>query len=120
MRTWVKSSTVCTMSGMPPHAYAALIFASASPFLPSADRGTWTQVSRGIEISCAPDRSAGRCATMIVSLREPVVFSGSRESLPRSSRFSALAAAASFSGRDSSGTSVNASTLSMLFSTERT
>jgi hypothetical protein len=80
-RTPVKPSTACTISGTPPHANAALIFASVAARRPSCDAGTRTRVSRGIETICAPDRSAVRCSRMIVSLREPDASAGSRESL---------------------------------------
>ncbi len=116
MRTPVNFSTVWTISGAPPHAYAALIFASRPP-RPSGDLGTGTQVSRGIEISWALDRSFGRWARMMVSVREPESLSGSRVSLPRIMMF--MAPVATACGRDSSGTPSKASTRSMLDSTER-
>ena len=118
MRTPVKRSTVRTISGMPPQAYAALIFASRPP-RPSLVCGTYTQVSRGIDTSCALDRPSARWARMIVSLREPEAFSGSRVSLPRIRKF--FAPWVTFTGRSASGTNSwsNASTRSIFDSTER-
>jgi hypothetical protein len=117
MRTLVSASTVCTVNGMPPQANAALIFASVLPLRPSCDFGTCAQVSRGIDTSCALDRSWVRCARMMVSLREPELLAGSRESLPRTRKFNA--SFATFSGRDSFGTESNACTRSMSPSTDR-
>ena len=97
---------------------AALIFASRPPCLPSLLFGTCTQVSRGIEMSCADDRSAGRCATMMVSLREPARLPGSRESLPRMRMF--CASCTTFGGRACSGTPPKTSTTLMSSTTDRT
>jgi hypothetical protein len=116
MRTPVNFSTVRTISGTPPQAYAALILASRPP-RPSSVFGTLTHVSRGMETSCALDRPCVRCARMMVSLREPAGLSGSRLSLPRIKMF--FASAMVLTGRSASGTWSNASTRSMSPSTER-
>jgi hypothetical protein len=97
-----------------------LIFALTLPRFPSLVLGMWTHVSRGIDTSCALLRSAARCSTMMVSLREPPVgLFGSRESLPSTSTLIALRAAGARAGRCSSGTESNTLTRSTSFSTER-
>ena len=94
IRTSVKHSTVCTASGRPPQANAALILAAGvAAVARSAFSGIGTYRSRGIETRYALSWLAGMCMTMIVSARHSLALSsgasGSRESLPSSRMLSA-------------------------------